>query len=89
MFETVLTCPNYVLMSQSYPLALAAIFRDRDGDVATAFLDIEEDHYSVDRAGFLHRTDGQSYSIVWIEDKDEWVDWDDADVLRSYGVPDR
>lgn len=33
MFETVLTCPNYVLMSQSYPLALAAIFRDRFGFV--------------------------------------------------------
>ncbi len=89
MFETVLTCPNYVLMSRSYPLALAAIFRDRDGDVATAFLDIEEDHSRVDRGGFLHRSDGQTYSCVWIEEENEWVDFDDADLLRSYGVPDR
>lgn len=85
MFDSPRFKTNLALLER-FPNALIAIFRDRDGDVQTALMDVEEDHYDMLECGHLYRSDGEVWAGVWLEEKQAWVDWDDSSLLRSHGV---
>lgn len=71
---------------EDFPEALAAILRDREYDLHLALMDVREDAFWTDPDGFLHRSDCEVWSGVWIPTLDRWVDGDDRELLRNLGV---
>jgi hypothetical protein len=82
MFKEPVDLVDKLALYQSYPGSLASRLAQRGGaeadelSLATFIQDIVEDDVHVDEDGRLIASDLQTYSIVWVSDRNEWIEWD-------------